>query len=95
MSSATPASKCICNRTHRNGGVWVTSTGIEHGCRYAAAIENERWQHSAAGIIELAAQYRADGERHFGKAVRSDGSISDFRLQEARAAYAKAYELEN
>jgi len=62
-------------------------------CR--GTLKNTDWQHSAEGIREIAAQARADGERHFGRAIRSDGTVSDYRLQEARAAYAKAYELEN
>jgi hypothetical protein len=94
MNTATPV-KCICGRTHRNGGVWFTQSGQSHGCRYAAVIEAERELHSAAGIARQAAIAREDGERHFGKVLRSDGTISEWRLQEARAAYAKAYELEN
>lgn len=70
-------------------------SGESHGCRYAAAIEADEWRASAAGIAAMAAQAREDGERHFGKAIRRDGTVSEWRLQEARAAYAKAYELEN
>lgn len=62
-------------------------------CRGNLAITD--WQRSAAGIAQAAAMAREDGERHYGRAIRRDGTVSEWRLQEARAAYAKAYELEN
>ena len=66
-----------------------------HHRRLAANRRQDAYLCSAAGIAEQAAQARADGERHFGRAIRSDGTVSETRLELARAAYAKAYELEN
>lgn len=100
MASETgtrPAVKCICGRTHRNGGVWVTSFGIEHGCSFKAAIESEQELNSAKGIARRAAEFREEAEaRLAAAAVATPGGPRQARhLAEADRNFQLAYELEN
>jgi hypothetical protein len=85
--------KCICGRTHRHGGIWVTQAGIEHGCRYAAAIHQDQEMRSARNIAEKAAEFRAEAEARLAQAAR--GRLVERALRLAEAAYAAVYELEN
>jgi hypothetical protein len=97
MASGTAGTvKCICGRTHRNGGVWVTATGIEHGCRYAAAMNTEAELNSASGIARRAAEFREEAEARLAWAAKQDpGSRQDRHLREAARNFQLAYELEN
>lgn len=90
-----PTIDCECGRRHQ--AYWVTMAGVQHGCRYAAAMATERWQHSAAGIAELAGNARDEGIARWNAAqiATPGGSRQARHLAEAAKAFAQAYELEN
>jgi hypothetical protein len=87
---------CICGRRHRNGGIWVTAFGIEHGCSVKAAIEAEQELRSAKGIARRAAEFREEAEARVAWAAQQPvGPRQDRHLREAARNYQLAYELEN
>jgi len=90
------AVKCLCGRTHRNGGVWVTSFGIEHGCSYKAAIEREQELNSAKGIARRAAEFREEAEARLAYVANmAEGPRKARHLAEADRNFQLAWELEN
>lgn len=95
MTTQIPIIHCECGRRHQ--AYWITQAGVQHGCRYAAAMQTERWRHSAEGIRELAGNYRDDAIAHWNAAqlATPGGPRQERRLAEASKAFAQAYELEN
>jgi len=82
---------CKCGRFHKVL-VWTTQAGVQHGCRYAAAMDMDAAIESAANRIEKATDARMDADHDYATFLRTG---SEWRKARAFAAYELAYELEN
>ncbi len=95
MTTQIPTIHCECGRRHQ--AYWITQAGVQHGCRYAAAMETERELNSAAGIARRAADAREEAEARLVAAslANAGGPRQARHLAQAAEAFAQAYELEN
>jgi hypothetical protein len=96
MTTTTiPMIHCICGRRHQ--AYWVTMAGVQHGCRYAAAMENDAEVRSASGIARRAAEARQEAEARLvaAQAASVGGPRQARHLAEAARNFQMAYDLEN